>query len=272
LPVINTKYNVQWSGNPAAYSERGYKMETTKNVETWEDTIATVRAMSPDAIISFSRGKDSIAAYLAMRDKFERIVPYTYYLVPGLEFVDESLKYFEQKMGCHIVSYPGPSFYKMLNNMVYQPKEHIDVIERMALPYLSQDDLQRALTVDHSLSDTTYNAIGMRSKDSVQRAFSIQRNGAINHTRKTFYPIHDWSKQQVIDCIANAGWKLPIEYRYFGSSFDGLYAAYLVPIRHFFPRDYRRILEFFPLAELECYRFDAAVKAGLQPPYVPPTY
>lgn len=235
-------------------------MEGQKVIETWQDTIRTVRALSPEAIISFSRGKDSIAAYLAMRDSFERIVPYTYYIVPGLEFVEESLQYYEQKMGCHIVRYPGPSFYKMLNNMVYQPKDRIDVIERMNLPYLSQDDLQRALTVDHDLSDMAYNAIGMRSKDSVQRAFSIQRNGTINHTRKTFYPIHDWSKQQVIDCIAKSGWKLPIEYRYFGSSFDGLYISYLYPIKKHFPRDYQRILEFFPFAEMEVLRYEASLK------------
>jgi 3'-phosphoadenosine 5'-phosphosulfate sulfotransferase (PAPS reductase)/FAD synthetase len=245
-------------------------MEEKKQFETWEQTIKAVRSLSSEAIISFSRGKDSIAAYLAMQDKFEKITPYTYYIVPGLEFVEESLAYFEQKMGCRIVRYPAPAFYKMLNNMVYQPKEHIDIIERMELPNLSQDDLQRALTVDHNISEHAYNAIGMRSKDSVQRAFTIQRNGTINHTRKTFYPIHDWSKQDVIDCIRKAGWKLPIEYRYFGSSFDGLYANYLVPIRHFFPKDYQRILEFFPMAEMECLRFDAAVRAGKQPPYIPP--
>lgn len=238
--------------------------------QTGEETIAAVRALSPETIVSFSRGKDSIAAYLAIRGKFERIVPYTYYLVPGLEFVEESLAYFEQKIGCHIVRYPAAAFYKMLNNMVYQPKGHIDVIERMSLPTLSQDDLQRALVVDNDIDENAYNAIGMRSKDSVQRAFSIQRNGAINHKRQTYYPVHDWSKQDVIDCIKKSGWKLPIEYKYFGSSFDGLYLSYLYPIKLYFPRDYQRILEFFPMAEMEVLRYESAVKHGQQPPYQRP--
>jgi hypothetical protein len=244
--------------------------KTGRIVPNGPETIAQVRALSPETIVSFSRGKDSIAAYLAIRDHFERIVPYTYYLVPGLEFVEESLAYFEQKMGCHIVRYPAVAFNNWLNNMVYQPPERIDLIERMALPTLHQDDLRRALVCDHDIDPKAYNAIGMRSKDSVQRAFSIQRNGSINHTRQTYYPVHDMDKQGVIDIIKRAGWKLPLEYRYFSSSFDGMYINYLYPIKLYFPRDYQRILEFFPFAELEVLRYESAIRHGQQPPYVRP--
>ena len=239
-------------------------------IVTGEDTVAAVRALSPETIISFSRGKDSIAAYLAIRDSFERIVPYSYYLVPGLEFVNESIAYFEQKMGCRIVQYPAVATYDMLTNMVYQPKEHIDVIERMNLPSLHQDDLRRALVADYDIDEKAYNAVGMRSSDSVQRAFSIQRNGTINHNRQTYYPVHDWNKQRVVDTIKASGWKLPMEYRYFGSSFDGFYISYLYPIYLYFPRDFQRILEYFPFAEMEVLRYESAVRRGDQKPYVRP--
>ena len=48
-------------------------------------------------LLAFSRGKDSIAAWLALRDSklFKRIIPVYLYLVPGLKFEEESLKYFE---------------------------------------------------------------------------------------------------------------------------------------------------------------------------------
>ena len=246
-------------------------IQIEKPIVTWLDTIEAVRKKSPEAMLSFSRGKDCIAAYLAMRGHFDRIVPYYYDFVPDLEFVNDSLAYFEQKMGCHIVRYPAAALFRMLRNNVYLPPEHSLVVERMKLPDITQDDLQVALTEDEKLAPNSYNAIGMRSKDSVQRAFSIQQNGTINHSRKTFYPVHDWSKDDVIKAIKDAGWKLPIDYKYFGSSFDGLYIRYLYPIKLFFPRDYQRILEFYPLAELEVYRYEAAVKAGRQPAYQPPT-
>ena len=46
------------------------------------------------AILAFSTGKDSIAAWLQMRRYFKRIIPYYCYSVPGLEFVEKSLCYY----------------------------------------------------------------------------------------------------------------------------------------------------------------------------------
>lgn len=236
-----------------------------------EETIAAVRERTPAALVSFSRGKDSLATFLAIRDKFDTIVPYTYEVVPGLEFVEDSLAYYEHLIGAPIFRYPAPGIYRMLNHMVYQPKERLDLILRMDLPEYGHDDLQKFACIDGGIDyDQAYNAVGMRSKDSVQRAFSIQHNGSINHNRRIFYPIHDWDKQQVIDAIRNAGWKLPVDYRYFSASFDGLYIKFLYPIKLYFPRDYAKILEWFPFAEMEVLRYESAIRRGDQPPYNPP--
>lgn len=236
-----------------------------------EETIQRVRALTPDALVSFSRGKDSIATYLAIRDRFERIVPYTYEVVPGLEFVDDSLDYYERKMGLRIWRYPAPGLWSMVSNFVYQPKERIELIMRMRLPDISHDNLQDFACRDGGLDyQSAFNAVGMRAKDSVQRAFSLRHNGTINHHRRIFYPICDWSKDQVLEAIRHAGFKLPVDYRYFSASFDGLYVKFLYPLKLYFPRDYAKILEWFPFAEMEVLRYEAAIKAGDQDPYVPP--
>ena len=67
-----------------------------------------------------------------------------------------------------------------------------------------------------------------------------------------------------------AGWKLPIDYRYFSASFDGLYVKFMLPIKRYFPRDWQRICEFFPLIELEVLRYESAVAHGQQPAYAEP--
>lgn len=233
---------------------------------TGEQAIAEVRAINPVAMISFSRGKDAIAAYLAIRDQFERVVPYTYYVVPGLEFVEESLRYYEKLMGCHIKRMPSPNFYKMLKNCIYQPPDRVSLIASMDLELFDHDDVQFAVASDEGLDyESCFNAVGMRAKDSMMRALYFQRNGPINYTRKVFYPVFDWGKDRLMSTIKGAGWKLPIDYTIWTSSFDGLYLAYLFKLKHHFPRDYQRILHFFPLAELEIYRYEAAVAAGTQP-------
>lgn len=235
---------------------------------TSTELIAEIRDLTPDVLVSFSRGKDSIASYLRIRDEFERVVPYTYEVVPGLEFVEESLRYYEGLMGQHIIRLPAPGFPRLINNLVYQPPDRIKPIEYLRLPEFSHNDLQRAACMDSGLDyDTAYNAVGVRAKDSAMRAMVINKHGAVNHNRRIFYPLFDWDKQQVIDAIVHAKWKLPIDYRYFSASFDGLYAKFMVPIKRYFPRDFATICEWFPFVELETLRFEAAVRAGTQPPY-----
>lgn len=239
--------------------------------EPSEALVARMASENPTCLISFSRGKDSIAAYLAIRDKFERVVPYFYEVVPGLEFVEDSLAYFEQKMGRRIIRLPAPGFYRMLNQLLYQPPYTYDLIQWLGVEKHSHDDMQIAVCEDEGLDyETTYNALGMRAKDSMQRTLYFQKNGPVNYTRKLFYPIWDWDKQRVIDVIRHAGWKLPVDYRYFPASFDGLYTRFLVPIKRYFPRDWERICNLFPLIELDIMRYESAVAAGQQPPYVPP--
>lgn len=58
---------------------------------TGAETIARVREHQSETLLAFSTGKDAIAAWLAVRDSFEAVHPYYLYLVPGLEFVEESL-------------------------------------------------------------------------------------------------------------------------------------------------------------------------------------
>lgn len=236
-----------------------------------EDTIAEIRKISPHCLISFSRGKDSIAAYLAIRDKFDSVTPYFYNVVPGLEFVEESLAYFEQKMGTRIIRLPAPGFYRSLNNLLYQPPDTIRLIEALDLETHSHDDMQAAVCHDAGLDpETSFNALGMRAKDSMQRTLYFQKNGPVNFTRKLFYPVWDWDKQRVIDTIKHHGWKLPVDYKYFSASFDGLYLRFMVPIKKYFPRDWEKIVNIYPLIEMEILRYEAAVAAGEQPPYTPP--
>lgn len=228
---------------------------------TSEETIERVKAINPVCMISFSRGKDAIAAYLNIRERFERVVPYTYYVVPGLEFVEESLQYYERLMGCRIKRMPSPRFREMLGNFVFQPPNRIDMISRLELERITHDDVQEAVALDEGLDyETTYNAVGTRAKDSMQRALYFQKNGSINANRRTFYPVWDWGKQRLMDAIKSSGWKLPIDYTIWTSSFDGLYLNYIYQVKKHFPRDYQRILHFFPLVELEIHRYEASLK------------
>lgn len=225
-------------------------------MQTCESVIAEIRAKSPEILLSFACGKDSIAAWLAVRERFEAVHAFYLYLVPGLEFVEESLDYYERFFGCRIGRYPNPNLYRMLNGLVFQPPERIEVVEQVGLPNFDRDDVAAAFAEDVGAPKDAYTAIGNRISDNLTRRMAFKRTGAINARRRTFWPVFDWSNARLRDEFRRHNVKLPIDYRLFGRSFDGIGLRYLWPIKKNFPRDYARILEWFPLADLEVWRHE----------------
>lgn len=208
------------------------------------------------AILAFSTGKDSIAAWLQMRRYFRRVIPYYCYSVPGLGFVERSLAYYEDFFGTHIYRLPHRSFYRTLNAMVFQSPPHVTKIEALELPGDEYDDgfIGEMIRQTANLPAGAYVGTGVRMADSPMRRVGLKTHGCINHTRKCFYPVYDWKKEDLLREIDQAGVKLPSDYKLFGRTFDGLDYRFLKPIKENYPEDYEKILTWFPLAELEIIR------------------
>lgn len=235
-----------------------YNSELPKGSEI----IAEVRKRTDNTLVSFSRGKDSIATWLAVKDRFEEVAPYFYYVVPDLDFVNEDLYRWEKIFGRKILQLPAPGLYRMLAYGVYQPLNKMDFIDACELPQFGHDDLQKIACEHYGLNyETTYNALGVRAKDSVARRFEVLRSRGINEKRRIYYPCADMSKDDLIAQLRRYDIKLPIDYKYFGCSFDGIYARFLVPIKNHFPSDYKKILEVFPFAEAEAFRAERVWKS-----------
>lgn len=214
-------------------------------------------------LCSFSMGKDSLATYLEVRDHFEHVVPFYLHGVPDLEFVEDNLAYYEKLIGRHIIRLPQPKFYAMLNDLMYQPpdEQRHNLIWSWCLPNHTHEEIHEAVCKCEGLDPkTAYTAIGLKMTDSVQRRTALARNGLVTHSKQKYYPIAYYTKQDVLDKVKGAGWKLPSDYAYFKDSLDGFQIRYLLPIKKHFPRDYQRILEWFPLAEAEVLRYERFMK------------
>jgi hypothetical protein len=224
-----------------------------------EEIIRQVRAeFGPRTLLAFSCGKDSIAAWLAMRDSFDEIVPYFCYLVPGLEFVDEAVDYYERFFGVHIYKMPHPSLYRWLNEGLYMAPAQVVVVKAADLPEFEFADTARAVAGMAGI-DRPIVADGVRAADSPLRRIGFMKYGAIRRDKGRWCPVWDWTKQRIIEAISAAGVSLPEDYLLFGRSFDGLDLRFVVPLRDHRPADYRRILEWFPLVEAAVWKYDRAV-------------
>jgi len=224
--------------------------------------IQEIRRRTDIVLLSFSRGKDSIAAWLEVRKHFPRVIPFYCYRIPGLGFVDRSLAYYERFFGCKIHRLPHPSTYRQLRLLMFQPPENCAVIEAANLEVFNYQDLEDSLRMDLNLGPEVYTATGVRSADSQRRALALRRFGPISDHKKKFHPIFSWNKDDVIRSIEQAGVKLPVDYVMFGRSFDGINAQFLEPLKRHYPEDYAKVLRLFPLAELELLRWQYAREAA----------
>lgn len=231
-----------------------------------EETIRQVaREYGGTCLLSFSAGKDSVAAWLALRPHFARLVPVYYYCVPGLEFVERGLRYYEDFFKTRIVRMPHPALYRWLRQLVFQPPERCAVIEAARLPRVEWADVHRAVKEDHKLPLDCLAAVGTRACDSPLRRAAFNRRGPIDRKTLQFYPVWDWNKARLLAELRASGVKLPAEYRIFGRSFDGIDFRFLWGIKQHWPADYRRILDWFPLAELEVKRYEFAQRHKERP-------
>jgi hypothetical protein len=151
----------------------------------------------------------------------------------------------------------------MLDMLIYQPPERVAAINELdpRVPTYQeiQDDVRRIADAAGTLV-----ASGVRACDSIVRRYSFHKHGHVRLKQETFFPVWNFRKADVLDKLRRNGIQLPDEYAWFskngdptqGRSFDGIDARFLVPIKKHRPRDYQRILEWFPLAEIEVYRHE----------------
>lgn len=223
-----------------------------------EQVIARVREHQQQTLLAFSLGKDAVAAWLAIRPHFERVIPVYMYPVPGLEFVAESIDYYERFFGERIIQMPHPSLHRWLNGHVFRPPQQCIVVEQAGLPGHDYTDVFTAVKEDHGLPETMLYATGVRAADSPMRRIAINTHGAITWSQGKYHPVWDWKKADLLEAFRKSGVRLAKDYAVFGRTFDGIDVRFLAPMKKHFPRDYARLLEWFPLAELELYRYERA--------------
>jgi hypothetical protein len=231
--------------------------ETRKHFADCDDLCRYVSARSDGRVLlSFSCGKDAVGAYLQVRRHFREIELLYLELVPGLSFVEEAIAYYEKTFGQRIARHPHPSLYRWINCGLYQTPERFAAIDALQLPNFDYDECFGWHRDDLGWPDTTFTGTGVRAADSLNRRTSIKTHGPINHARRSFFPVFDWSKGRLLDEIRAAGLKLSPEYKMFGRSFDGIDYRFIKPIKVHRPKDYALLLEWFPLLDAELYRYE----------------
>ena len=213
-------------------------------------------------LLSFSGGKDSLCAWLVLREHFDRIVPFYMYGTPGLVWVNRILDFYEEWFGTRIYRVPNPLLYKKLRLFVHQTPNRWAWIDSADLPAFDARDIQMLVARQEGLSpEETFTATGVRAFDNIQRRIAVKKYGPIHWGNQTFMPIWDVNKRQVVDMLEAHGVPLSVDYQWFGRSFDGIDYRFIREIRTHAPEDWKHILDWFPMAWLEIERYETVHRA-----------
>ena len=205
-------------------------------------------------LLAMSRGKDALASWCVMLEAGIEVHPVHFSVVPGLEFVAESLAALSAKFGVPILDLPHRSLFRMLSACVFQSPERVAAIDAWDPKVPEYTDLYAYARAHFGLPSSALTASGVRACDSIVRRIGFKKYGAVRQKSQTFYPVWNFNKAQTLAVLKRHDVKLPIDYEWFGRSFDGVDRRFLAPLATHAPADYRRVLEWFPLAELELFR------------------
>ncbi|MDU5874569.1 MAG: hypothetical protein E6Z28_06005 [Actinomyces urogenitalis] len=215
-----------------------------------------LKAEDRPILVAYSLGKDAMAANLALRE--EGIKTYLVFMSPcpgangerTLPFIEHTIQEQEEALGQTIHVYPHPGFLRMLSELVYQPPERCAIIEAAGYQPIDYPDYWAMLKRELGCPQDTWVADGVRAADSIVRRASLTRHGVMKPSNHKVSPIHDWLKAEVMDCIHDHGMELPIDYEWFGRSFDGIDSRFLGPLKEHSREDYEAVLAWFPLADI----------------------
>ncbi len=176
-----------------------------------------------------------------------------------LPYLARTVKYYEDFFGQRIYHIPHTSFYTSMAGKTYQPPERFDGAEELNklgyFPILSHHEYNDWIRERCGLKHA-WVATGIRMMDNLQRRTAIKKHGSVHPNHKTFYPVWDYSIEQVRQSITGAGIKLSEDYQWFSRSMGGIDARFATPLRDHSPEDWAVLKHWYPLIDLDIFRLE----------------
>ena len=206
-------------------------------------------------LFGFSRGKDSLCAFLQLRRFFKRIIPFHCAAIPGLNYAEQALLYDEEMFNTRILRMTEGTVYTNLYGGMYQTLEGLCdlLVNRDFREYRKLDMLDELRQIYHI--PKAWCAFGIAASDSLDRRIWVMNVQGRNEGNKTFYPCYDWPREKIIETVRESGLMLPPEYKYSKFSMPAMpCATYNRIFAKHFPDDYERMKDVFPLMEAKTFR------------------
>lgn len=209
------------------------------------EPIKTHSKMVDSVIVSFSGGKDSIVTLDLCKRYFKNVHAFFMYVVPGLSFQENTLRRYERLYDIEIERIPHPDMARFMKYGTYRSPDD-------SVPILEFNDCYDYI---RTKTGVQWIAGGERINDSLNRRAMLKSGGSIDMKRFRFFPLLHWNKNEVVEYIRRNSLYLPEDTRVFGHSFCDLSGESLYLMKKHFPKDYERLLKYYPLADVAVARY-----------------
>lgn len=207
-------------------------------------------------LLSFS-GKDSLAAWLYLHENGFEVIPYWCYMVPGLSFDVEMIEYYQDFFKTKIYRFLHPAAYHLLYGLCFQPPDLVSTILKMDLQKIDYAFLESRVIEYEGLRPDTFTAVGIRAADNMMRHRLVHQMGPLGlKHRRYWWAAWDFKIDDVMEIIRRHGAKLPKSYAIWGATGDILHYRYLKILRDQAPADYEKVLQMYPLIDIEIFRYE----------------
>lgn len=203
-----------------------------------------------EVIVSFSAGKDSLAAIDLCSKHFDRIEAYFMYLVPDMSFQEMTLADTERRYGIKILRVPDKRLCDQMRGANLREFSKTSA----SLPAITYRQVAHYARYTFGIN---WIASGEVACESLSRIAMIKSCKGVDRPRGYIYPIGFWRPQDVYSYLQQQQIPLPPEYTILGTgaSFGGIRMEHLLPISEQLPEDYAKIKKLFPHVDAELVRY-----------------
>jgi hypothetical protein len=217
-------------------------------------------------VLFFSTGKDSVAAWLTLREMGFEVVPVFRELVPNLSFYDSVIAAYEKFFDTEIIKVPSAAQMSQLysnfgnqeNNNSITTVRLVENIKKLRT-HKNQDDY-----ILNTLG-CNIGVVGTKGSDNLSRRVNFQMAGCFNAKNRCFSLCWRLASKAPLRMMIEAKCPIPKYYLWLGRSPELLFSAEFAFIKKFYPEDWEKLLTYLPDIDVRVKDFEHNPKPRILP-------
>lgn len=222
-----------------------------------EITLKALEAICPEkrVVLHFSCGKDSLAAWITLKQNGYEVIPVYKEAIPGMAFIHETIAAYEKFFDTEVKIISNREQFYDLHNW-YGATKTLSCIDTKV--ELAAKGKIKSKIDDQILAITGCNLaiIGTKASDSLNRRTNFIMSGPYSAQKRTFALTWRLAKNAPLDIMIANNCPIPKFYLWLNRSPEFMFSSEYFFIKKYYPDDYDRIKKLLPEIDVRVKDFE----------------